>query len=268
MQTFEWVRPKTTDEAYAAFMACSESRYLAGGMTLIPTMKLGLIAPERLIDLSTIPELTGITQAGDHIEIGALTRHCDVARSEVIQATTPGLSILAGGIGDRQVRNRGTIGGSVANNDPAACYPSAMLGLDATIKTNQRTISAGEFFKSLFETALEPGEILTGVRFQTPIASHYLKFQQKASRFALVGVFTSISRNAKWRIAVTGAADHVFRVREFEDVMNDGGRPEAFTEDFASPSLNSDMHGSAEYRRHLVRVIAGRAVSQLLQKRC
>jgi carbon-monoxide dehydrogenase medium subunit len=268
MQTFEWVRPKTTDEAYAAFMAHSESRYLAGGMTLIPTMKLGLITLEHLVDLSTIPELTGITRTGDNIEIGALSRHCDVARSDLIQTTTPGLSILASGIGDRQVRNRGTIGGSVANSDPAACYPSAMLGLEATIKTNQRTIPTGKFFKGLFETALEPGEILTGVRFQIPSASHYLKFQQKASRFALVGVFTSISTNAKWRIAVTGAADHVFRVPEFEDLMNEGGQPEAFTEDFTSPSLNSDMHASADYRRHLVRVIAGRAITQLLRKRC
>jgi carbon-monoxide dehydrogenase medium subunit len=268
MQSFEWVRPKTTDEAYAAFMGNDESRYLAGGMTLIPTMKLGLVVPERLIDLSSIPGLAGIALTADTIEIGALTRHYDVAQSELIRTTTPGLSILAGGIGDRQVRNRGTIGGSVANSDPAACYPSAMLGLEATITTSKREIPAANFFKGLFETALEPGEILTGVRFQIPDASHYLKFHQKASRFALVGVFASVSANSKWRIAVTGAADRAFRVREFEDVMNGGGNPEAFTEDFDSPSLSSDIHGSADYRRHLVRIIAGRAVSQLLRRQC
>jgi carbon-monoxide dehydrogenase medium subunit len=256
------------DEAYAAFMDRSESRYLAGGMTLIPTMKLGLVVPERLIDLSSIPGLAGISLLGDRLEIGALTRHCDVALSELIRTTTPGLSILAGGIGDRQVRNRGTIGGSVANSDPAACYPSAMLSLEATIQTNKREIPAASFFKGLFETALEPAEILTAIRFQIPHASHYVKFQQKASRFALVGVFASISADSKWRIAVTGAADHAFRVSEFEDVMNGGGHIEAFIEDFNSPSLNSDIHGSADYRRHLVRIIAGRAVSQLLRRQC
>jgi carbon-monoxide dehydrogenase medium subunit len=268
MQSFEWIRPKTTGEAHAAFVGSSESRYLAGGMTLIPTMKLGLVVPERLIDLSSIPGLVGITRQRDAIEIGALTRHSDVALSELIRTTTPGLSVLAGGIGDRQVRNRGTIGGSVSNSDPAACYPSAMLGLEATIKTNKREIPVANFFKGLFETALESGEILTGVRFQIPDASHYLKLPQKASRFALVGVFASISAKSKWRIAVTGAADHAFRVSEFEDVMNGGGHPEVFSEGFNSPSLNSDIHGSADYRRHLVRIIAGRAVSQLLRRQC
>ena len=224
MQSFEWVRPKTAEEAYAAFMGRSESRYLAGGMTLIPTMKLGLVVPERLIDLSSIAGLAGIELADDHIEIGALTRHYDVAHSELIRTTTPGLSILAGGIGDRQVRNRGTIGGSVANSDPAACYPSAMLALEATIRTNKRELAAADFFTGLFETALEPGELLTAVRFQVPDASHYVKFHQKASRFALVGVFASISAHSKWRIAVTGAAAHVFRVKEFEEIMNGGGR--------------------------------------------
>lgn len=266
MNPFEWLRPTSLDEAYAAFIENDESRYLAGGMSLIPTMKLGLVAPGRLIDLSAIAGLTGISRNGDEIAIGALTRHCDVAASEMIRSSTPGLAVLAGGIGDRQVRNRGTLGGSVANSDPAACYPSAMLALEATIRTNTRRIPASDFFLGLFETALEGGEILTEIEFTVPRASAYLKFHQKASRFALVGVFVSLARHGKWRIAVTGAATHAFRVAEFEKVMNSGGTPADFTEDFSSPFLSSDIHGTADYRRHLVRVIAGRAVSQLTSK--
>jgi carbon-monoxide dehydrogenase medium subunit len=266
MQPFEWVHPNSLDEAYTAFVEHEDSRYLAGGMSLIPTMKLRLASPSRLIDLSSIKGLTGIVRHGDRIEIGALARHCDVARSDIIKSTTPGLSLLAGGIGDRQVRNRGTIGGSVANSDPAACYPSAVLGLEATVKTNKRQLPAADFFLGLFETSLDHGEILTGIEYQIPESSHYVKYHQKASRFALVGAFASRGANSKWRIAITGAATHAFRVGEFEGVMNGGGTPADFTEDFASPFLNSDIHGSADYRRHLVRVIAGRAVSHLISK--
>jgi len=266
MNPFELLRPTSVDEAYTAFLENDESRYLAGGMSLIPTMKLRLVAPSRLIDLSSIGGLTGISRNGDEISIGALTRHCDVATSDLIQSCTLGLAALAGGIGDRQVRNRGTLGGSVANNDPAACYPSAMLGLEATIKTNRRRILASEFFLGLFETALEHGEILIGIEYTIPQSSAYLKFHQKASRFALVGVFVSVSSDGKWRIAVTGAASHAFRVGEYEAVMNGGGTPANFTEDFNSPFLSSDIHGTADYRRHLVRVIAGRGVSQLASK--
>jgi carbon-monoxide dehydrogenase medium subunit len=262
MQPFELVRPQSVEEACATFLAAENGRYLAGGMSLIPAMKLGLATPETLIDLSSIRGLSGIVRTDDKIEIGALTRHCEVAASELVRATTPGLAILAGGIGDRQVRNRGTIGGSISNNDPAACYPSAVLGLDATLKTNIRRLPASEFFQGMFETTLEQGAILTSIQFEIPKASHYVKFQQKASRFALVGVFVSIARDRRWRIAVTGAASHAFRVKEFEAIMNSGGTPNDFS-DYNSPPLNSDMHGTSDYRGHLVRVIAGRAVSHL-----
>jgi len=266
MRTFKWLRPTSLDEAQTAFLENEDSRYLAGGMSLIPTMKLGLSTPELLVDLSSIAGLKGITRDDDRIRIGALTRHCDVSCSPIIKDTTPGLSILAGGIGDRQVRNRGTIGGSVANCDPAACYPAAVLGLEAVIKTNTRQIPAEKLFLGLFETSLEPGEIITGVEYEIPRSSHYVKFHQKASRFALVGVFASQGSRSEWRIAVTGAATHAFRIAEFESVLNGGGSPNDFTDNFSSPSLNSDIHGSADYRRHLVRVIAARAVAHLSTK--
>jgi len=264
MQPFEMVRPETVAEAHAAFQDQEDSRYLAGGMSLIPSMKLGLVAPPRVIDLSLIPGLSEIVHSGDAIKIGALARHSDVSRSPVVNEFLPGVSLLAEGIGDRQVRNRGTIGGSVANNDPAACYPSAILALDATITTNSREIPAADLFLGLFETSLEPGEMITGFRFAIPKASHYVKFHQKASRFALVGVFVSLTQDLKWRVAVTGASSHVFRVAEYEDVLNVGGRPSDFPTEFASPPMNSDIHGSADYRKHLVGVIAGRAVGQLM----
>jgi carbon-monoxide dehydrogenase medium subunit len=266
MQPFELVRPESVAEAYTAFLADEESRYLAGGMSLIPTMKLGLVEPSRVIDLSLIPGLSAIARTGDAIEIGALARHCDVARNPIVSQYLPGVGLLAGGIGDRQVRNRGTIGGSVANNDPAACYPSAILGLSATIKTNLRQIPASEFFLGLFETALQHGEMLTGFRFDIPKGSHYVKFHQKASRFALVGVFVSVTNNLKWRVAVTGASSHVFRVREYERVLDAGGDPRDFPGEFKSPTINSDIHASADYRKHLVGVISSRAVSQLMQR--
>jgi carbon-monoxide dehydrogenase medium subunit len=265
MQPFELVRPKSLAEAHAAFVADDESRYLAGGMSLIPTMKLGLVAPSRVIDLSLIPNLSSIVHENDTIAIGAMAKHCDVARNPIINQYLSGLSLLAGGIGDRQVRNRGTIGGSVANNDPAACYPSAILSLDATIYTNFRQVEASKFFLGLFETALRDGEMLTGLRFNVPKGSHYVKFHQKASRFALVGVFASVTNDQKWRVAVTGACSHVFRVREYEGVLDAGGGPQDFPDEFASPPMNADIHGSADYRRHLVRVISSRAVGQLMR---
>jgi carbon-monoxide dehydrogenase medium subunit len=265
MQPFELIRPESLAEAYEAFLADEDSRYLAGGMSLIPAMKLGLVEPGKVIDLSLIPGLSAIARTDHAIEIGALATHCDVARNPVVSQCLAGVSLLAGGISDRQVRNRGTIGGSVANSDPAACYPSAILGLDATIKTNLRQISASQFFLGLFETALQQGEMLTGFRFDIPKGSHYVKFHQKASRFALFGVFVSVTGDLKWRVAVTGASSHVFRLSEYERVLDEGGDPREFPGDFSSPPMNSDIHGSADYRKHLVGVISSRAVCQLMQ---
>lgn len=260
MYNFEFAKPKTIDEAVAA-LAGEEAQALGGGQTLLPTMKQRLAAPATLVSLNSIPEMIGVcvNDAGE-VCIGGATPHAVVAREAA--AHYPALAALAGHIGDPAVRNRGTIGGSLANNDPSACYPAAALGSGAVIKTNTRDIAADDYFLGMFETALEPGEIITEVRFPVPQKANYQKFVQPASRFALVGVYVAKYAGGV-RVAVTGAAsDGVFRWAEAEA---------ALAGDFAAGALDAvavpgndmiaDLHGSADYRAHLVKVMTKRAVA-------
>ncbi len=242
-----------------------EAKLLAGGQTLLPTMKLRLASPSHIIDLNKIEGISDIEMKGRNIVIGAMTRHADVANSPVVQQAIPALAELARMIGDPAVRHRGTIGGSIANNDPNADYPAACLALGATITTTKRKIVADEFFKGLFETALEPDEIITKVSFPIPKKAAYQKFRNPASRFALVGVFVA-KRPSEVRVAVTGAgASGVFRVTEFEAALKKRFSPKSL-EGMSIPAdgLASDIHGSAEYRAHLVGVLARRAVAAAL----
>lgn len=259
MYNFELVKPSTVAEAIEALKA-DEAQPLAGGQTLIPTMKQRLAAPEVLVSLAGIEEMKGVTIADGRITIGGATTHATVAR-EVAEAY-PALAYLAGKIGDPAVRNRGTIGGSIANNDPAACYPAAALASGATIVTNAREIPADDFFEGLFTTALDEGEIVTAVTFPIPEAADYQKFEQPASRFPLTGVF--LARFAEGvRVAVTGAGeDGVFRWTEAEAALSAEFTREAIAGLTVSPDgLMGDIHGSPEYRAHLVKVLTGRAVA-------
>jgi carbon-monoxide dehydrogenase medium subunit len=240
-----------------------DAKLLAGGHTLLPTMKLRLANPPQLIDLSRIEGLAGIELKGRSIEIGAMTHHVDVHTSPVVQQAAPVLARLAGLIGDPAVRHMGTIGGSVANNDPTADYPAACLGLGATIITNKRRITADDFFTGMFSTALEPAEIITKISFPLPKKAAYQKFRNQASRYALVGVFVA-KRSSDIRVAVTGAGGSgVFRVKSFEEALKTRFSPKSL-EGLTIPAdgLNSDIHGSAEYRAHLVGVLARRAVAE------
>jgi carbon-monoxide dehydrogenase medium subunit len=260
MYAFEYQRAKTVAEAAAA-LAKSGGKALAGGQSLIGAMKLRLANPGTVVDLSGLAELKGIKKEAAAIVIGALTTHADVADSAVVKQAIPALAALAEGIGDRQVRNRGTLGGSLANNDPAADYPAAALALGATIHTNRRKIAADDFFKGMYETALGDDEIITAVSFPLPQKAAYAKFPQPASRFALVGVFVAQTAGGV-RVAVTGAASHVHRAKSIEDAL-----AKSFTAAAAkavkipAARLNNDLHGSAEYRAHLVSVLAARAVA-------
>ncbi len=259
MQAFAYSKPASVADAARA-AAADNAKIIAGGQTLLPSMKLGLAAPEALIDLGAIAELKGITVAGGTVKIGATTTHAEVAASQAVAAAIPALAALAGNIGDRQVRNRGTIGGSLANNDPAACYPAAVLGLGATIHTNTRSIAADDFFKGMFETALKDGEIITAVSFPVPEKAGWQKFKQPASRFSIVGVFVSKGPQGV-RVAVTGAGACVFRAKELEAKLAANWSAAACQGVTISPDgLNSDLHGSAEYRAALIPVLAGRAV--------
>jgi aerobic carbon-monoxide dehydrogenase medium subunit len=261
MYDFSYHRPSSVRQAVNLLNKIQDAKLLAGGQTLIPTMKQRLASPANLIDLSLVEELVGIELKGRSLDIGAMTRHADVATSEAVQANLPALGALAGKIGDPHVRHMGTIGGSLANNDPNADYPAAVLGMGATIVTNKRKIAADEFFTGLFETALEADEVITRVSFPLVKKAAYVKFPNPASRYALVGVFVA-KRGSDVRVAVTGAgASGVFRVKAFE---------EALEKRFAAKSLDgltvpaeglsSDIHGSAEYRAHLIGVLARRAV--------
>ena len=255
-------RPASLADAAKLFSGASEGRYLAGGQTLIPTMKQRLASPSDLIDVTRIAELKGINASGDTVTIGAATTHSEVNTSAAVKKAIPALAYLAGLIGDPAVRHKGTIGGSVANNDPAADYPAAVLALGATIHTNKRTIAADDYFKGLFSTALEDGEIITKVSFPVPAKAGYSKFPNPASRYAMVGVF--VAKTAKGvRVAVTGAGPCVFRVKAMEDALAKNFNSAAI-KDIKVPAdgLNSDIHGSAEYRAHLVNVMARRAVDQ------
>jgi carbon-monoxide dehydrogenase medium subunit len=261
MYNFNYHRPSSVADAAKALSTGDESRPLAGGMTLLPTMKQRLSQPSDLVDLSQIAELQGIKASGNGLVIGAMTRHADVARSGDVKSAIPAVAALAEGIGDPQVRHRGTIGGSLANNDPAADYPGAVLGLGATIHTNKRKIAGDDFFKGMFETALEPGEIITAVEFPKPEKAAYAKFAHPASRFSLTGVFVG-KLSSGVRVAVTGAGPCVFRVKAMEDALAKNFSPDAIAGiKMPSTGLNSDIHGSAEYRAHLVTVMAKRAVA-------
>jgi carbon-monoxide dehydrogenase medium subunit len=265
MYNFTYHRASGLRQATNMLGKFEEAKLLAGGQTLLPTMKLRLASPSHIIDLNKIEGLSDIEMKGRNIVIGALARHADVATSPVVKQAIPALAELASMIGDPAVRHRGTIGGSIANNDPNADYPAACLALGAVITTTKRKIVADEFFKSLFETALEPDEIVTKVSFPIPKKAAYQKFRNPASRFALVGVFVA-KRPSEVRVAVTGAgASGVFRVTEFETALKKRFSPKSL-EGMSIPAddLASDIHGSAEYRAHLVGVLARRAVAAAL----
>jgi carbon-monoxide dehydrogenase medium subunit len=265
MRSFAFHRPSTLYEMSALLDGVADSLPLAGGMTLLPTIKQRLAAPAALVDLSRIPQMFGITVTGDVLTIGAMTRHVDVAESADVRSKVPLLASLAAGIGDPAVRNRGTIGGSVANNDPSADYPAAVLALDATVVTDRREIAADAFFKGLFTTALEPDEIITAIRFPIPSAGGYAKFKSPASRYALVGVCVA-QKAGKVRVAVTGAGPGVFRVGAMETALGSSFTPDAIAAIKVSPeNLSSDIHADAEYRAHLVTVMAKKAVAAALQ---
>ena len=263
MYNFTYHRPSGLRQAGNMLEKLEEAKLLAGGQTLIPTMKLRLASPAHLIDLNRLDDLSGIELKGRSIVIGAMTRHVEVANSPVVHENLPALADLAEQIGDPHVRHMGTIGGSIANNDPNADYPAALLGLGATIVTTKRRIKADEFFTGMFETALEPSEIIRSVMFPLVKKAAYMKFPNPASRFALVGVFVS-KRGSEIRVAVTGAgASGVFRVASFEEALKKRFSPKSL-DGLTVPAdgLNSDIHGSAEYRAHLIGVMARRAVAK------
>jgi carbon-monoxide dehydrogenase medium subunit len=261
MNAFEYHRPASVDDALAARSAAADGAYLAGGMTLIPTLKQGLAQPSDLIDLGAIPGLAGVAAAPDKLTVGAMTRHADVAASADVRRAIPALARLAGDIGDAQVRNRGTLGGSLANSDPAADYPAAVVGLGATIVTDRRRIDGDAYFLDLFTTALQPGELIRAVEFPVPTRAAYRKFRHPASRFAVVGVFVADFADAI-RVGVTGAGPCAFRWTALETSGLNAGAAETAALD--AGRFNSDLHASAQYRAALVRVMAKRAIGDLL----
>jgi carbon-monoxide dehydrogenase medium subunit len=260
MYDFTYHRPKTVADAVNLLKSKPEARPMSGGMTLIPTLKQRLAKPSDVVDLGGLKDLAGIKVEGNNVVIGGMTRHADVATSADVKAAIPALAHLAGHIGDPQVRNRGTIGGSIANNDPAADYPAAVVALNATITTSSGKHTADSFFKGLFETALGDGELVTSVSFPKADKAAYMKFPNPASRYAMVGVFVAKSGN-NVRVAVTGAGPCVFRVKAMEDALARSFSSDAIKDiKIPADTLNSDIHGSAEYRAHLVNVMARRAV--------
>ncbi|MGN6285218.1 MAG: FAD binding domain-containing protein [Afipia sp.] len=261
MYEFKYHRPGTVRQAANLMAKNEDAKLIAGGHTLVPVMKQRLASPPHLVDLSHIEGLDGIEMKGRNLVIGATARHAEVANSAIVGEAIPALANLAGLIGDPAVRHRGTIGGSLANNDPTADYPAACLALGATIVTNKRRLKAEEFFQGLFTTALEPDEIITRIMFPLAKKAAYQKFRNQASRYALVGVFVA-KRPSEVRVAVTGAGgDGVFRVPQFEEALKKRFAAKALDGLSVSPDgLNSDIHGSAEYRAHLIHVLARRAV--------
>jgi carbon-monoxide dehydrogenase medium subunit len=255
-------KPADVSRAAELVSGAEDGKLLAGGMTLLPTMKQHLAAPTDLVDLGGIADLKGITVSGDTLTIGAMTTHRTVAGSAEVAAFCPAIATLAGGIGDPAVRARGTIGGSLANNDPSACYPSAVLALGATIHTNTRQIAAADYFQGMFATALEPGEVITAVSFPRPAKAAYAKFPNPASRYAMVGVFVAQTAGGA-RVAVTGAGEGgVFRHEGFEGALNGNWSAAALDAvETKADGLLGDIHASPAYRAHLIRVIAKRAVA-------
>ena len=261
MYAFTFERPTALPDA--ARLAGAGGKPLAGGQTLLASMKLRLANPEQLVDLGAVRELAGIRREGDNVVIGAMTRHAEVAASDEVRKAIPALADLAGHIGDRQVRALGTLGGSVANNDPAACYPSAVLGLGATVQTTKRKIAADDFFTGLFATALEEGDLITAISFPIPSKAAYIKFKQPASRFALIGVFVAQTARGV-RVAVTGGGNGVFRHEGLEDALSRSFTPASAGLKISADGLSSDLHASAEYRAQLISVMAQRAVAKAL----
>ncbi|MEE8172487.1 MAG: xanthine dehydrogenase family protein subunit M [Alphaproteobacteria bacterium] len=259
MYEFKYHRPATLEEASDIHASAVDAQYIAGGQSLLPSLKFRLSRPSDVIDLSHVPDLDFIWTEDDALLIGAATPHADVAASEAVRAAIPALASLAALIGDPQVRNCGTLGGAIANNDPAADYPAAVLGLGATIVTVRREISGDDFFTDMFETALEEGEIITAVRFPRPAKAGYAKFPNPASRYAILGVLAA-ETTAGVRIAVTGAGACVFRASAMEAALGQSLSGAVELPELAPDGLNSDMHASAEYRAHLVTVMARRAI--------
>jgi carbon-monoxide dehydrogenase medium subunit len=261
MHPFELHRATSAAQAASLLSGKDDGRFLAGGQSLIAAMKLRLNAPTDLVDLSGVADLKGIRSDGKTLTIGAMSTHAQVAANADVAKGIPSLVTLASGIGDRQVRNVGTIGGSIANNDPAADYPAGALGLSATINTNKRAIPADQFFRGLYDTALEPGELITSVSFPIPQKSGYMKFKNPASRFAIIGVMAAQTPSGP-RVAVTGGGAGVFRVAEMEQALAKNWSPDALAQvKVPATGLSSDIHASAEYRAHLIGVMARRAVA-------
>ncbi len=261
MYNFNYHRPGSVEEAVQLLSGASEGTLMGGGMTLIPVLKQRLANPSDVVDIGAISGLSGVSEDGGNVVVGAATTHAAVASDATVQAKIPALAALAESIGDAQVRNRGTIGGSIANNDPASDYPAALVGLGATIRTNTREIAADDFFTGLFETALGDNEIITAVAFPVPDKAGYAKFPNPASRYAVVGVMAS-QGPAGTRVAVTGAGPCVFRASDMEAALSGNFSAEALSgASVSADGLNSDIHASAEYRAHLVGVMARRAVA-------
>ena len=259
MKTFNYHSAKNVKEA--SKLSSSKSAFLAGGMTTIPSMKLGLATYKDIIDIKGIKNLSGIKVSGKTVRIGATTKHAEVAKSKEVKKAIPSLAALAEGIGDPQVRNRGTIGGSIANNDPAADYPSACLALNATIHTSKRKIPANKFFKGMFETDLKKGELIESVEFEVPEKSAYAKFPNPASRYAIVGVYVAKLKK-EVRVAVTGVESFVFRCKKLEEALANNFSPSVIDNiTISSKGFNSDIHASAEYRAHIIKVMTKKAVS-------
>ena len=278
MYTFEYLKPTTLAEAAGLYADAADPVYLGGGQTLIPTLRQRLTNPLEVIDLSGIAELGGVSVGDGTVTVGAFTPHATVAESDEVRAAIPALADLAGRIGDAQVRNCGTIGGSVANSDPAADYPAAVVALGATVHTNERRIAGDDFFIDLFETELKLGEIITAIEFPIPVRAAYRKFANPASRYAVVGVMVvefaapgssgsgaQLSPNTTVRVGVTGAGPCAFRAQAIEDALNEEFSPAALDGvSVSSERFNSDLHASAEFRAHLVNVMAKRAVADML----
>lgn len=261
MENFTYHRPANAADAVKAMKGASDGKFLSGGMTLLPTMKQGLASPSDIIDLGGLGN-SGVTADASKVAVKAGTVHADVAADAGVKKAIPALAVLAGGIGDPHVRNRGTIGGSIANNDPAADYPAAVVGLNATVVTSARQIPGEKFFTGMFETALSDDEIVTAVEFPVPKRAAYVKFPNPASRYAMVGVMVAELQDGSIRVAVTGAGPKVFRVPEMEKALQANFSADAIAGiQVKASGLNSDMHASPEYRAHLVNVLARRAVA-------
>ncbi|MDP6430261.1 MAG: xanthine dehydrogenase family protein subunit M [Rhodospirillales bacterium] len=260
MYDFNYQRATSVDDAASKYDAADDARYLAGGMTMVPVLKQRLDQPSDVVDLGGLDDLRGISEDGGAIVVKAMTTHHEVNTSDLVKSKIPALAELAGTIGDPMVRNRGTIGGSLANNDPAASYPAAVLGLGATIQTNKRSIEADDYFTGMFETALEEGELITAVSFPVPEKAGYKHFPNPASRYPIVGAFVAQTGGGV-RVGITGAAPCAYRQTEFEEALAGGLDPESLKGiDVSADGMNSDIHASSEYRAHLVNVMARRAI--------